>query len=101
MCSIAASREGTTAAEISSARYSVRPVLVGGRHHALLGGEGLVAVDGDARPPGGARTIRGTNSSATSWCTSSDSAALQTEVRWVLALSTMRSAMSRSASAST
>ena len=48
-----------------------------------------------------ARTIRGTNSSATSWCTSSDSAALQTEVRCVFALSTMRSAMSRSAAEST
>ena len=45
--------------------------------------------------------MRGTNSAATSWCTSSDSAALQTDVRWVLALSTMRSAMSRSAAAST
>ena len=45
--------------------------------------------------------MRGTNSAATSWWTSSDSAALHTEVRWVFALSTMRSAMSRSAAEST
>ena len=41
------------------------------------------------------------DSSATSLCTSSVSAALQTLGLWVLALTTMRSAMSRSAEAST
>ncbi len=45
--------------------------------------------------------MRGTKVAATSWCTSSDSAALHTEVRWVLELSTIRSAMSRSAAEST
>ena len=48
-----------------------------------------------------AETTRGTKTSATALWTSSDSAALQTLVRSVLALSTMSRAMSRSASAST
>ena len=76
------------------------PVLLGRGLDPVLGGERLVAVDGDPGVLQG-RTMRGTNSPATSACTSSDSAALHTEVRWVLALSTMRSAMSRSAAAST
>ena len=46
-------------------------------------------------------TTRGRNTSATSACTRSDSAALHTDGRWVLAFSTIASALSRSAARST
>ncbi len=45
--------------------------------------------------------MRGKNFAATSACTSSDSAALHTPIRWHLALTVIRSAMSRSAERST
>ncbi len=53
------------------------------------------------RRPRGRRRCGGGSRRATSAWTTSDSAALQTLGRWVLALRTMRSAMSRSAAAST
>ncbi len=48
-----------------------------------------------------AMAIRGRNAAAASRCTSSDSAALQTPIRWHLALTVIRSAAPRSAARST
>ena len=97
MCPIAASRSGTTAARDLEREVLGRVVLVGGGHHARRTPANAWSPCTVTPASCRAGTTRGRNASATSACTSSDSAALQTEVRWVLALSTIASAMSRSA----
>ena len=98
MCATAASRSGTTAAEMSSERYSRRVVLLGRRppprRTPAKAASPCTVTPASCR----AATTSGRNASATSACTSSDSAALHTEGRWVLELSTIASAISRSAS---
>ena len=96
----AAARSGTTDADRSRERYSVRwSSSVTGSTPSCAAN---VASPCTVTPAScRARTTRGTNASATSACTSSDSAALQTDGRCVLAFSTIASAMSRSASRST
>ena len=97
MWSIAASRSGTTRGRDVEREVLAAEVVVGGRHAPRrtprTRGSPWTVTPASWR----AATTRGRNSSATSACTSSDSAALQTLVRWVLALSTIASAMSRSA----
>ena len=100
MCRTAASRSGTTAAEMSSERYSAA-------WSSSVAGTTPSSAAKAASPctvtPAScsAATTRGRKTSAMSACTSRDSAALHTEGRWVLALSTIASAWSRSASRST
>ena len=77
----------------SSSVASVAPTESGNRPR--------VAVSATSSTPGSTSSMPPRNASATALCTSSVSAALHTEGRWVLALVTMRAAISRSADSST
>src|SRR5690242_7619338 len=101
MCSTAAASDGTTAAEMSADRYSVaKSSSVAGTtaaECAATSGEPCTVTPASAN----AASTRGRNASATSACTSSDSAVLQVDSRWVFELSAIATALSRSAAAST
>ena len=97
-CSIAASSDGTTATLILSAEELAAEVVVGRlahRRHASRARRRRRPARRPARRS--ASATAGRNASATASCTTSDSAALHTLGRWVLALTTMSSASSRSA----
>ena len=99
MWSIAASRSSTTATDIFIARNSV--AKSSSLASPMPGSRARAAASPTSSTPAKAAATRGRNSSATARCTSRVSAALHTPGRWVLALTTMASAMSRSALAST
>ena len=98
--SIAASRESTTATEIFGPRYSVAQSASVACPAA--GTSDRVAASPTISTPRAPRAaaIRGRNFPATSRCTSSDSAALHTPIRWHFAFTVIDSAMSRSAARS-
>ena len=99
MWAIAASRSATTATDILRSRNSV--AKSSSVAAAISGRRRRVPASPTSSTPSRARAIRGRNSSATASCTSRVSIALHTLGRWIFALRTIRSAMSRSADAST
>ena len=99
MWSMAASRSSTTAIERVSPRNSeAKSSSVAVPIPTRMA---RVASSPRSSTPSSARATRGRKVGATSRWTTRDSAALQTPGRWVLALTTIDSAMSRSAAAST
>ena len=98
---MAASSESTTATEIFGPRYSV-PQSASVAAPAAGTSRRVASSPTISTPcPASAAAIVGRNSAATARCTSSDSAALQTPIRWHLALTVTRSAIARSAARST
>ena len=99
MWSVAASSESTTPTARSSDRYSAA------QSSSPAGSEAdrcpAARASACRTTPSSAFSTRGRNSAATASCTSSVSAALHTDGRVVLASTTIDTAMSRSASAST
>ena len=107
MWAIASSSESTTPTAIVSDEELARPVLVGrvDERGAELGARERPRAGVDAQfhglAPAAPRSTRGRNSAATPEWTSSDSAALHTPGRCVLAFTAIATASSRSAVAST
>src|SRR3954453_8433232 len=97
----AAPSGSTTAAEMSADRYSVPQSVEVAATTSSLYARTLGSPCTVTPARASSSSTSGRNESAMSACTSSDSAVLQVDRRWVLEFSTTASAFSRSAAAST